>query len=591
MTVELKEFGNAFFVKDKALKKVPDLKSLVVFTKALNKTAAETIAAGKLAEHCPANTDDYFKAKIWEHREGLPRIELGVFSDDFFDTIAAWNVNAGEPEFMPEIFTEPAGDDVTATEAKKQVRPLDLYPRAACLVLFGPVAEITNAQYGQVLDLLSDEGTFGRELVEAIAKERRVLELEPGTQNNLLAMARAKVKESAKWPDIQRVMVKWLDTPADKREIVTSASSSGEENTAVLRTDSVARLCTGVPTDRSYKHTKEGLGNEIAKGLLAREQEFNIYNSQPAIFQQAEKIRLSGTHEEFEAWYRIFITTPGGMDFSSAINIAVVKTSPPDLWKDPVKHREYFNCVMTESDHANPDPLIVDIACGRSSSPMPGAYLKEPKTDETQSTIQNETELPAVCPGRAAQLDKELNDAFEMREPAPLTDREIEIAHALNDLLSGRTRQLSVNEVEDSIALYELSISDLVFLLMEDVAATEYLLSPNLDDHEVQLIAAVILDAWSDDLNIRQQVMLDAIVEYRKPAPAPVCTVQPCSDEEVEKISAPAMTTLTYRQQLTIAALQGLCANPAYCNSSEEIPKIADWLATGLSQMLDGDDE
>lgn len=136
------------------------------------------------------------------------------------------------------------------------------------------------------------------------------------------------------------------------------------------------------------------------------------------LYQQAEKIRLSGTDEEFNAWYRMFISTPGGLDFSRAINIAVVKTAPEDLWKDPVKHREYFNRVMTESDHSKPDPLIVDIACGRSSSPMPQTIKENVTHDETKPPVPVETDLPAVCPGKAAQLNKELNEAFA-QSPAP----------------------------------------------------------------------------------------------------------------------------------------------------------------------------
>lgn len=42
--------------------------------------------------------------------------------------------------------------------------------------------------------------------------------------------------------------------------------------------------------------------------------------------------------------------------------------------------------------------------------------------------------------------------------------------------------------------------------------------------------------------------------------------------------SRPANTS-DYRQQLTLAALQGLCANPAYCGNYEDLPDMAIWLA------------
>jgi exodeoxyribonuclease VIII len=38
---------------------------------------------------------------------------------------------------------------------------------------------------------------------------------------------------------------------------------------------------------------------------------------------------------------------------------------------------------MTETDHAHPDELVVDIACGRSSTPMPmAAKVEEPTTED-----------------------------------------------------------------------------------------------------------------------------------------------------------------------------------------------------------------
>ena len=62
---------------------------------------------------------------------------------------------------------------------------------------------------------------------------------------------------------------------------------------------------------------------------------------------------------------------PGSLDYSRACIIATVKTTPEGLYANPVKHQEYLNRVLTETDHANPDPLLVDIACGRSSMPVP----------------------------------------------------------------------------------------------------------------------------------------------------------------------------------------------------------------------------
>ncbi|MEB5888792.1 exodeoxyribonuclease VIII [Enterobacter roggenkampii] len=634
MSVELKVFGGAYFPKDKALKKHPDLKPLATAVNSATKAIAEAVIFGKLASEHPEHIDDYFKVKIWEHREDLPCPALDVFSSDFFDTVAIWNVNAGEPAAAPQHGTDEKGEweDNKAQEEMKTVARLDQASRASCLALFGPVAEITAAQYGQVVDLINDdESSFARELGEALVRETRALALSPERQEQLLSWLRENTKDSAQWPDIKKQIAKWIDTPVDKRP---QAASNVQENTEVIRTDSGARLCTGAPTDRAYKHSKEGLGNEIAKGLIAREREFDIYGSHADIFQQAEKIRLSGTHEEYEAWYRIFITTPGGMDFSKAINIAVVKTAPADIWKDPVKHREYFNRVMTESDHANPDPLIVDIACGRSSSPMPQTIKENASHDETKPPVPSETQPPAVCPAKAAQLDKELNEAFaqshapeeqasdqprvenlgggvfsvdalinttpsnEVKKqevpPAP-GEREILILHALNDLISGRTDIMGKEEAEGVVACTGQLVSDVIPLLMEDITATEFCLSPDFTDEEIHDVATTILDSWSDEISVRQKIALDAIVEYRRPEPPksvvldpPAVTAKPDAEPEpVAETNAP-LSSITYQQQLTIAALQGLCSNPAYCNQYEELPAMAAGLARSVINHQEG---
>src|SRR5690606_28469502 len=62
--------------------------------------------------------------------------------------------------------------------------------------------------------------------------------------------------------------------------------------------------------------------------------------------------------------------------------------TPDELYKSPFRHREYLNKVLTETDHANPDPLVVDIACGRSSMPMPTPVRQdEPSVEEVNRQL------------------------------------------------------------------------------------------------------------------------------------------------------------------------------------------------------------
>lgn len=646
MSVELKVFGGAYFPKDKALKKSPELKPLVTAVKAGTKAVAEAVMFGKLAAEHPEYIEDYFKAKIWEHREGLPCPEFDVFTSVFFETVAVWNTN--EPAAKQQPDTEENWQEDERAEVMKSVRLLDQHSRAACLALFGAVEEITAAQYGQVVDLINDDdGCFQRELAQAIVKEPRVLHLSTERQEELLAWVRKTMLVSTQWPDIKKSITKWLDTPPAQREPTTPLAET--------KTDSGATLGGGNQTDRSpdMVHNLATLRLETAIGILAVAMDFDIYAIPSEIMRRAKEMESKGTDPRFTAWWNKLRATPGILDYSRAAIIALIKTAPEDLNMRPVDLRAYINRELIESDHANPDQKTIAIACG--------TVKRETTNDETKPSVPVEAELPAVCPARAAQLDKELNEAFaqgaddkpndeqlerdlaasrgefvegisdpadpkwvdgspqpkienlgggvfsvdaltggtsnegEKQEvPPALSEREVAIAIALNDMLAGRTRQLSASEAEYSIAISELPVSDLVFLLMEDVAATECLLSPDLDDDEVQLIGAVILDEWSDDKFARQKVALDAIVEYRKPAPPKVQNLESVNQELVQKPEsvnhALVETSRTYRQQLTIAALNGLCANPAYCHVRHDLPLMAIDLANDVIDMQDGVD-
>ncbi|WQI92429.1 hypothetical protein R5O97_06170 [Citrobacter freundii] len=574
----------------------------------------------------------------------------GQFYSDLFTGEIVWNAEKGEPERVivePELTGNNEQLNVASPEEKmKPVKELDVLARAYCLAVFGAINEITPSQYGQLIDMLNDdEFNSLREQAEAIAKEPRVLALLPEKQTECLAWVRHKARGNAKWPDYKNLFTKWLDTPADKREPVKLKAGEPETGNET-HTESGCTLGGGNPTDRVLPHTLATLRRETCVGILGIAMDFDIYELPHAVHERAKKMEETGTDERFTAWWKQFRRTPGILDYSKAAIIALIKSSPEGIYRDPVKLREYINKNLTESDHANPDPLIVDIACGRTSAPLPQKIDEAPRNDQTEQTLQDKTELPAVCPARAAELDRELEAAFANSAPAedeelrhktslmlaqqrgecitelgdnpadPKWDsmagsasneggktevteqednrtlmdyREIEIAHALNDLLSGRTAIMGKEEAEDVVTCTGHLIADVTPLLIIDIATTEFCLSPNFSDEEIHDVATTILDGWSDDAAVRQKIALDAIVEYRRPEPPkavvidpPVVTVKPKKEPEPTPASAAEPTTLTYRQQLIIAAIRGMCSNPAYSGIHDDIPFMAVALADGV---------
>lgn len=629
MSVELKVFGGAYFPKDKAFKKHPDLKPLATAVNAAAKAIAEAVIFGKLAAEHPEHIDDYFKVKIWEHREGLPCPELDVFSPEFFDTVAIWNVNAGEPAAAPQPETDEKAEweDNKAQEEIKTVARLDQASRAACLALFGPVPGITTAQYGQIVDLINDDaGGFTRELAEALAKETRALALAPERQEQLLSWVRENTKDSAQWPDIKKQIAKWIDTPVDKRP--QTVRTTTEENL----TDTGSTLGGGNNTDRSpdLVHNLSTLKIEVAVAILSTFDEIDIYSIPNKFFIPAKAMAEAEQDTRFTAWWKKLRGTPGILDYSRAAIIALIKSAQEDLWMDPVALREYINRELVESDHAHPDQKTVDTAC----RPKPRANPEEIENDEAKPPVSGETLPPAVCPGKAAQLDKELNEAFaqdstpekqagdqprvenlgggvfsvdalinttssnevEKQEvPPALNDREIEIAHALNELMSGRTNIGDQDDIENLTATAGKGIEHIFPLLIADITTTEFSLSPYFSDEEVQDVATTILEQWSDDISVRQKIALDAIVDYRRPElPKPVVldpptvTAKPKTESEPAPETYSPLSSVTYLQQLTIAALQGLCSNPAYCNQYEELPVMAAGLAHSVINHQEG---
>ncbi|HEI8774198.1 TPA: exodeoxyribonuclease VIII [Enterobacter cloacae] len=628
MSVELKVFGGAYFPKDKALKKHPDLKPLATAVNASTKAIAEAVIFGKLAAEHPEHIDDYFKVKIWEHHDDLPCPELDVFSSDFFGDHVVWNTNRGEPAAAPKPETEAKEEweDNKTQEEIKIVAQLDQASRAACLALFGPVPGITSAQYGQIVDLKNDdEPSFARELAEALAKERRALELAPERQAQLLSWLRENTKESAQWPDIKKQIAKWIDTPLDKRPLSTTTT---EEN----RTDTGSTLGGGNKTDRSpdLVHNLSTLRIEVAIAILSMYDEIDIYWIPNKYMIPAKAMAEAAQDPRFTAWWAQLRGTPGILDYSRASIIALIKSAPEDIWLNPIKLREYINRELVESDHAHPDQKTIDTAC----RPKPRTNAEKKENDETESTVPSETLPPAVCPGKAAQLDKELKEAFT-QSPAPenqtgdqprvenlgggvfsvdallntapshegekqeappaLNDREIEIAHALNELMSGRTNIVDNDDIEYLIATTGKEIEQIIPLLIADITATEFCLSPDFSDEEVQDVATTILEKWSDDISVRQKIALDAIVEYRRPEPPksvvldpPAVTAKPKTEPEPAPETNAQLATVTYLQQLTIAALQGLCSNPAYCNQYEELPAMAAGLARSVINHQEG---
>ncbi|EFN4016043.1 exonuclease VIII, partial [Escherichia coli] len=177
----------------------------------------------------------------------------------------------------------------------------------------------------------------------------------------------------------------WLDTEHIDRGLLTKEWRKGNRVSRITRTASGANAGGGNLTDRGegFVHDLTSLARDVATGVLARSMDVDIYNLHPAHAKRVEEI-IAENKPPFSVFRDKFITMPGGLDYSRAIVVASVKEAPIGIEVIPAHVTEYLNKVLTETDHANPDPEIVDIACGRSSAPMPQRVTVEGKQDDEE---------------------------------------------------------------------------------------------------------------------------------------------------------------------------------------------------------------
>ncbi|EOO4467914.1 exodeoxyribonuclease VIII [Escherichia coli] len=185
----------------------------------------------------------------------------------------------------------------------------------------------------------------------------------------------------------------YLDADYTDRGLLTKEWMKGNRVSRITRTASGANAGGGNLTDRGegFVHDLTSLARDVATGVLARSMDVDIYNLHPAHAKRVEEI-IAENKPPFSVFRDKFITMPGGLDYSRAIVVASVKEAPIGIEVTPAHVTEYLNKVLTETDHANPDPEIVDIACGRSSAPMPQRV-----TEEEEEKQDDEEKLQPSC--------------------------------------------------------------------------------------------------------------------------------------------------------------------------------------------------
>ncbi|ELE3265247.1 PD-(D/E)XK nuclease-like domain-containing protein [Salmonella enterica subsp. enterica serovar Muenchen] len=172
--------------------------------------------------------------------------------------------------------------------------------------------------------------------------------------------------------EFKSLVTAWWEAEPVDRGLLVKEWQKGNRVSCINRTPSGANAGGGIQTARGegFVHNRASLARDVATGVLARSMDVDIYNLHPAHAKRVDEI-VADNKSPFDVFCKAFLNMPGGMDYSRAIVVASVKEAPTGIEVIPAHVTEYLNKVLTETDHASPDPLIVDIACGRTSQPMP----------------------------------------------------------------------------------------------------------------------------------------------------------------------------------------------------------------------------
>ncbi|HHT0354513.1 TPA: hypothetical protein ACTW1G_000257 [Klebsiella pneumoniae] len=384
---------NGLFEPKKSAIKDCGAVQLAIAVEAPNKKVAESIITGKLWESYPANGDNYFKPKLWEHEEGQPLPTVGQFDELFaqqhtFDgekwvSIAA-NGTAGEESNLP------ADDDVIDLMA---VSPGE---RFAAVLLFS-TAQIDGHIYSQVVDYLDnlnnrdteleEEDRFNLNVLCALHNNEPVKHMHVEGLNNLIQGIFSHFENQTPGRSaISQFVRRWLENPGKRDEMVP-----GQNSSLTASTDTNVKIAP----KRGYKHTYATLGQEIAVALLPISPDAPVLSGN---LRDAEKI-IADEREDFKRWSMALRTTEHILKYDRVSIFGVVQNVPAkDTYHFPDSLRRHIDSWLE--------------ANGRFEETETGSVKQPEATQNTTSNMVEKAEAPqpVVTDTQAKQARETLND-------------------------------------------------------------------------------------------------------------------------------------------------------------------------------------
>lgn len=388
---------NGLFEPKKSAIKDCGAVQLAIAIDAPNKKVAESIMTGKLWESYPANGDNYFKPKLWEHVEGQPLPNVGQFDESF----------AQQHTFDGEKWISTVQDSASGTSAGLPAddEGIDLMTvsaeeRFAAVLLFSTAA-IDGHLYSQVVDYLDnlknhdgefeEEDRFNFNVLCALQNNFPVQSMHVEGLNNLVQGIFSHFENQTPGKAaISQFVKRWLENPGKHDELAPGVY----KNTA-LSTSTDDNKTPVVISKRGYKHTYATLDQEIATALLPLAPDAPVLSGN---LLDAKKM-ISDDREDFKRWSASLHTTPQILKYDRASIFGVVQNVPAkDTYHFPDSLRRHIDSWLA--------------ANGRFEETETGSVKQPEATQNTASNVGEKVEAPqpVVTDTQAKQARETLND-------------------------------------------------------------------------------------------------------------------------------------------------------------------------------------
>lgn len=345
--------------------KLPEIVSAI---QARTEFLAKAQAMSLLETEFPETAFEYAEPLSCADRPGLNRPKLNVLDAEFMKT-HVWNEETHEIEPLEQ-----------PEETSVNFDSLPLETKMAVLVRFG-TTEITSSQVKDAISLAQDKAdSFEGHLIEALSRTKSIPAMHPEILLELIGELGNNFEPGDKWPQMKAFIERWQKDRLAARKDASNVTS--------LRTPSGATAGGKNGTDRSadLTHNHDSLGLEIAAALLPFE--FDIYQIPAAVYRRAKEM-VALKEQDWSAWNRAMIATPGILDYSRAAIMHCVRTAPENIHLTAGALQQHINKTLTETDHENPLPEIVAIACGQQ--------IIKPGTDNDETKPDDESEKQTLA--------------------------------------------------------------------------------------------------------------------------------------------------------------------------------------------------